>query len=868
MKKLASVSVGLLLLASPLLASADVISDLQAQIQALLARIVALQAQQGTVDAVPATSAAPSCVVLNYNMAFGDTDAITNGEVSKLQQFLTGTGDYTYGQTTGYFGPATEAAVKRYQARNGIVSSGTPETTGYGAVGPQTRARMAQECGGGGVSLAAAPTYGAAPLTVTFTAMGITPLNSDHTVSVGFNGGEVVLEKSLCNGKPCYVATYTYLYPGTYTAWIYKRTGNTVETLASRTVTVTDSGTQSPTLSASPTSGTAPLAVRFTASTGGNIIDFGDGTTATMPPPPPCYGCAQPTSWTQVHTYSAAGTYTAQLIRSDPGGCGATTDPRCLGAPASRQIIGTATITVTGTSAQHPTITASPTSGFAPLSVKFTLEKLNVQWQGATYAVVFGDGTASYTTSAVGKDTVSHTYASAGTYTATLIEQPPFVCNGPAGTACAQVMPAKRVVGTVTITVTGQSSATFSASPTSGPAPLTVTFTGRFFRTLGVIDFGDGNRRTITNFADSATGGNSIGEDPFAETYTYQKAGTYTAKLLDNSRVCATTGVVADCNVVGTVTITVTGGVGGGWPHFTVTPSTTGTAPLNLWFNVSGGSNFDIIDFGDGSTQLVNGVSTSIIHTYNTPGTYTAKLLHQDKTPYTNENAQPVTITVTGTTTSQSARIVFFSVKGESKVSPDSPVTLQFGTEHAARCDLFAVNDANASYMDQYNAGAFQTVAKDIGTGGAFGTPQSYYVVYPSTLARAEVSYVLACTGSNGPVALGNVHVQVSGMKDNGNLAGRVTVGPTCPVVSADNAAQCADRPLQTSINVYKNGAFVKTMWSDMNGYYNTILIAGTYELRANENSSSFYPRCNPVSATTKVGTNTIVNILCDSGIR
>ncbi len=69
-------------------------------------------------------------------------------DVSDLQRFLTKTGDYTYGEVTGYFGAATEAAVQRYQARNNILSSGTPDTTGYGAVGPNTRTHiMANQSG-------------------------------------------------------------------------------------------------------------------------------------------------------------------------------------------------------------------------------------------------------------------------------------------------------------------------------------------------------------------------------------------------------------------------------------------------------------------------------------------------------------------------------------------------------------------------------------------------------------------------------------------------------------------------------------------------------------------------------------------------
>ena len=65
-------------------------------------------------------------------------------DVSALQRFLTQTGDYTYGEITSYFGPITQAAVQRYQARVGIVSSGTPQSTGFGVVGPRTREFLAQ----------------------------------------------------------------------------------------------------------------------------------------------------------------------------------------------------------------------------------------------------------------------------------------------------------------------------------------------------------------------------------------------------------------------------------------------------------------------------------------------------------------------------------------------------------------------------------------------------------------------------------------------------------------------------------------------------------------------------------------------------
>lgn len=43
---------------------------------------------------------------------------------------------------TGYFGPLTLKAVQRFQTKYGIVSSGSPSTTGYGRVGPRTRAKL------------------------------------------------------------------------------------------------------------------------------------------------------------------------------------------------------------------------------------------------------------------------------------------------------------------------------------------------------------------------------------------------------------------------------------------------------------------------------------------------------------------------------------------------------------------------------------------------------------------------------------------------------------------------------------------------------------------------------------------------------
>ena len=87
-----------------------------------------------------------SCVRLTRSLYLGRTDSETNGEVTKLQRFLTQTGDFTYGHTTGYFGPLTEAAVQQWQCRNMQLCSGGPEENGWGVVGPQTRRAMRVGC--------------------------------------------------------------------------------------------------------------------------------------------------------------------------------------------------------------------------------------------------------------------------------------------------------------------------------------------------------------------------------------------------------------------------------------------------------------------------------------------------------------------------------------------------------------------------------------------------------------------------------------------------------------------------------------------------------------------------------------------------
>src|SRR3989338_2657932 len=84
------------------------IAELQAQINALLAQLATLQG--GTTTTTTACTFTRSL-----------TMSSTGADVTCLQNYLTGTGHFTFaGGATGYFGSITKAAVAAWQAANGV----------------------------------------------------------------------------------------------------------------------------------------------------------------------------------------------------------------------------------------------------------------------------------------------------------------------------------------------------------------------------------------------------------------------------------------------------------------------------------------------------------------------------------------------------------------------------------------------------------------------------------------------------------------------------------------------------------------------------------------------------------------------------
>lgn len=96
-------------------------------------------------SSVPASPTPTPSLLINKQLDFGATDP----QVRELQKFLnskgftvSSAGAGSAGNETDYFGPLTQAALKKYQAANNIVNTGDAATTGYGRLGPQTLASI------------------------------------------------------------------------------------------------------------------------------------------------------------------------------------------------------------------------------------------------------------------------------------------------------------------------------------------------------------------------------------------------------------------------------------------------------------------------------------------------------------------------------------------------------------------------------------------------------------------------------------------------------------------------------------------------------------------------------------------------------
>ena len=393
-------------------------------------------------------------------------------------------------------------------------------------------------------SFTGSPTSGDSPLTVQFT-----DSSSNGPTSWSWNFGDGSAVSILEN------PSHQYTSGGTFTVAM-TATNSAGSNTMTRTgyITVATPAAQ---FTATPTTGVSPLTVQFTDGTTHSPTawqwNFGDGT-------------ANGTTKNPSHVYSSAGTYTVILTASNAAGSSTLSKAGYIG--VNTPVV----IPVAG-------FTGSPTSSDSPLTVQFTDSSSN----GPTsWAWNFGDGTANSTT-----ENPSHQYTSVGTFTVTMT-----ATNSAGSSALVRI-------GYINIAMP---SASFSATPLSGVAPLTVQFTDASTGapTSFAWDFGDGTSNSTTQ----------------SPSHQYTNAGTYDVTLTASN-------VAGSSSLKKSGYVTVSSAVVTPVSNFTGSP-TSGAVPLTVQFSdiSTNGPTSWSWNFGDGNTSLAENPS----HMYSSVGTYTVAM--------------------------------------------------------------------------------------------------------------------------------------------------------------------------------------------------------------------------------------------------
>lgn len=551
-----------------------------AQLQQILAGMQAVQPSGSTVVTGTGGVVVPTA---NANVPGGGgvcpnigrvlKPGMSGEDVRRLQTFLaTDPSVYPNAQITGYYGSLTQAAVQRWQTRHNIVASGSIETTGFGMVGPRTAAAMSLQCSQGGGT------------------------------SVGGTGAPV----------------------GGF-------------------------------LQVTPIAGTAPLTVSVTATvntvnsclSATYVLDWGDGS-ATQSIPVSANTCKE-MQHTFTHTYTYGGQYTVKL---SAGGHESTALVSVNGPVRPDGVTGSpSTITIT-----------SPSGG-----QNFTSgNTITISWQtgavvpGATIVLDLFTGAGQKVSSS---DVIAITAYGAGSIQWTI--------PGPStGTACPAIYPGRlcgvsittgsyKIRATVhqSVTTAGQAfgpilaqadsnaftiiaganlpTDSFSASKTSGDAPLSVTFSGTLTSNndawcasgcFNLLRYGDG----AADFIALPISQNSAKQ--YSISHTYQNPGTYTAVLYQGED-------AASITVASPIKITVGGTTAAGSTYgpFTVGPaSNTNELLTRATFSLNSGCAGYRLSWGDGSADDVRSESSgpctqaietkAIDHAYAQVGTYVITL--------------------------------------------------------------------------------------------------------------------------------------------------------------------------------------------------------------------------------------------------
>ncbi len=497
---------------------------------------------------------------------------MSGDDVLRLQQFLAADPSvYPDASATGYFGALTQAAVQRWQIKYNIVSTGDPETTGFGIVGPRTAAAISLQCSnatgsgtstGGGAAevggfIQVTPSSGNAPLVVSVQAT-VNTVNSCQSALYVLEWGDdtaaqgIPVSASICAPLQ-QTYSHTYQYGGQYT--IKLLAGGHQSTA---TVTVVGPARPGTPEAAGKLSITSPVAGQnYAAGQAMNIA----WQSASLPAGASIVfdlytGAGEKVTESDVIAISSYASGSFSWTVPIPGGvcpaiypgklCGVTIPTGSYRIVAKAYAASTAGNTFgeqiadagsgiftiiasnTGGGQLTDTFTANTVAGSAPLTVNFAgrVTSANKAWcEGGCFNLLqFGDGASDYialptTAGASLGYSLSHIYASAGTYIAKLFQS--FDTSG-------------SVVGSpITITVGGGAS-NFNYGPLeigpgdgNSPRSFAATFDLPSTCTGYTLNWGDGSA-LVSQTHSSACAQTSVIK---THMHTYAQSGSYTVAL-------------------------------------------------------------------------------------------------------------------------------------------------------------------------------------------------------------------------------------------------------------------------------------------------------------------------------------------------
>ena len=509
------------------------------------------------------------------------------------------------------------------------------------------------------------PSSGTAPLAISFDASASSDPDGDPlTYSWNFGDGDTA------NGQ---VVNHTYTTVGSFTAVLIVNDGNGGNDTHSATVTVNGSGGNNPPTASfilTPSAGTAPLAVSFDASASSDpdgdpltySWDFGDGNS----------GSGSVVS----HTYTATGSFTTVLTLDDGNGGTDTHNATVTvnnGNGPCDLVLQYRTFDNTQSSATDNQIRPhfkinneeNTSISLSDLTIRYWYTKegtngetVHVDWAqmgsqnivtniiqmaspttGADHYLEVGftagagsipaNGTSGQVQTRFHKNNWSN-YDETDDYSYDMSfntfqnwDKVTLYCNGllTYGTEPGSSNP------------NNPPTADFSLTPSSGTAPLAVSFDA------SASTDPDGDPLTYSwDFGDGNSGSG------FVVSHTYTTAVTFTAVLtVDDGN---------DGTGTHSATVTVSSNPPTNNPptaDFSLTPS-SGTAPLAVSFDASASTDPDgdpltySWDFGDGNS----GSGVTVSHTYTTAGTFTAVLTVDDGNGGTDTHSANVTVNSSG----------------------------------------------------------------------------------------------------------------------------------------------------------------------------------------------------------------------------